>query len=200
MSHSWGKKSMQNVIKWQVGCASLLDWLTKNKKSLRWGKLPDVFLFISPAIGGGKRVLAAAARGKRGGANHSVRQRALPFMLLLLCICNCIAHQSVCLGFSLSACLFVCLSFYLPARPLSVSLSVLCLVHFLLLCQFRTGNFKHGNHAQATTTATAAATTRATVATAAATITTSSSTCLLVFHVVFKVFSSLDIRIVTLPT
>lgn len=170
MSHSWGKKSMQNVIKWQVGCASSLDWLTKNKKSLRWGKLPDVFLFISPAIGGGKRVLAAAARGweveGERKANHSVRQRALPFMLLLLCICNCIAHQSVCLGFSLSACLFVCLSLYLPARPLSVSLSVLCLVHFLLLCQFRTGNFKHGNHAQATTTATATATTIATVATA----------------------------------
>lgn len=82
-------------------------------------------------------------------ANHSVRQRALPF-ILSLCICICIAHQSVCSSIFLSVYLPLCLSVSISACSSVVCMSVLCLVHFLLLCQFRTGNFKHGNHAQAT--------------------------------------------------
>lgn len=128
MSYSWGKKSMQNVIKWQVGCASSLDWLTKNKKSLRWGKLPDVFLFISPAIGGGKRVLAAAARGwevegVRGREKLTIQSDNERCLLCCCCASATVSH------ISLSVLVSLCL-----LASLSVRLSICLLVRCLSLC------------------------------------------------------------------
>lgn len=120
-------------------------------------------------------------------ANHSVRQRALPFILSLCSASVSHISLSVCLSFSLSTCPFVCLSLYLAARPLSVCLcSVSCTSFFYVSFEQEILSTEIMRKRQATATT---ATTRATVAAAAATITTMyTSTCLLVFHVVFKVF------------